>query len=142
MIAIDTNLLVYAHRRQTPLSARARKKLGEASRCNGGWGISFPVLAEFYRVVTHPGLAGETSTPQHAVGFVRELLIADLAVWKPEGDFESRLLEGAGSRNITGTKIFDLQIALIALENGAHEIWTHDHDFVRLPGLKVIDPFR
>lgn len=35
---------------------------------------------------------------------------------------------------------FDLQIALIALENSATHIWTHDRNFVGVPGLKIHDP--
>jgi len=41
---------------------------------------------------------------------------------------------------IHGARIFDLQIALIALENGATEIWTHDRNFLKIPGLKIHDP--
>jgi predicted nucleic acid-binding protein len=36
--------------------------------------------------------------------------------------------------------VYDLQIALIALENGATEIWSHDRAFTSLPGLLVRDP--
>ena len=41
---------------------------------------------------------------------------------------------------IVGRRIFDLQIALIAFENGATELWSHDKNFVGVPGLKVSDP--
>jgi hypothetical protein len=41
---------------------------------------------------------------------------------------------------IAGPRVFDLQIALIALENGATEIWSHDHGFAGLLGLQVRDP--
>ena len=37
-------------------------------------------------------------------------------------------------------RLFDLQIALTAVENGAREIWTHDRNFLSLPGLRVRDP--
>jgi predicted nucleic acid-binding protein len=43
-------------------------------------------------------------------------------------------------RHIPGTPIFDLQIALTAVESGAREIWTHDRDFLTLPGLRVRNP--
>jgi predicted nucleic acid-binding protein len=41
---------------------------------------------------------------------------------------------------IRGARIFDLQIALTAVEHGAREIWTHDQDVLSLPGLRVRDP--
>jgi hypothetical protein len=36
--------------------------------------------------------------------------------------------------------VFDPQIALTAFENGATEIWTHDHGFLGFPGLTILDP--
>jgi predicted nucleic acid-binding protein len=41
---------------------------------------------------------------------------------------------------VRGPRIFDLQIALTAFDNGATEIWTHDRGFVAFPGLAVHDP--
>jgi hypothetical protein len=41
---------------------------------------------------------------------------------------------------IQGRRIFDLQIALASFEAGATEIWTHDRNFVSLPGLPAKDP--
>jgi predicted nucleic acid-binding protein len=41
---------------------------------------------------------------------------------------------------ISGARVFDLQIALTALENGATELWSHDRGFAGLPGLLVRDP--
>jgi predicted nucleic acid-binding protein len=41
---------------------------------------------------------------------------------------------------IAGTRVYDLQIALIALENGATQLWSHDSAFVGVPGLLVRDP--
>jgi len=46
----------------------------------------------------------------------------------------------ASSLKVHGRRIFDLQIAAIALEHGAREIWTHDRNFVSVPGVKVHDP--
>jgi predicted nucleic acid-binding protein len=46
----------------------------------------------------------------------------------------------ASELNLQGPRIFDLQIALASLEGGATEIWTHDRDFVSLPGLPAKDP--
>ena len=51
-----------------------------------------------------------------------------------------RLTRVAGDRKIEGSRIFDLQIALVSFEGGASEIWTHDRHFVSLPGLPARDP--
>jgi hypothetical protein len=42
--------------------------------------------------------------------------------------------------NVRGVRVFDLQIALMALDNGARELWSHDAAFVAMPGIQVRDP--
>ena len=54
--------------------------------------------------------------------------------------FGQRLLRWATSLKVRGRRIFDLQIAVMALEHGAREIWTDDKNFVSVPGVKVYDP--
>jgi len=46
----------------------------------------------------------------------------------------------AASLKVRGRRIFDLQIALIAYEHGAREIWTHDRNFASVPSVRVRDP--
>ncbi|MEZ4272754.1 MAG: hypothetical protein R3C68_15380 [Myxococcota bacterium] len=58
----------------------------------------------------------------------------------PQPGFGQRLLQLARDLNVAGPRIFDLQIALVALENGAGEIWTCDAGFVQVPDLKVVNP--
>jgi predicted nucleic acid-binding protein len=58
----------------------------------------------------------------------------------PAAHFAERLLSWAVRLNVSGRRIYDLQIALTALDNGAEEIWTHDRQFVTVPGLLVRDP--
>ena len=56
--------------------------------------------------------------------------------------FGERLMRWAASLRVSRKGIFDLQIAVIAYEHGAHEIWTHDRNFVSVPAVKVRDPLR
>jgi predicted nucleic acid-binding protein len=58
----------------------------------------------------------------------------------PKERFSTRLLQMATDLEVRGPRIFDLQIALTAFDNGATEIWTHDRGFVAFPGLAVHDP--
>jgi len=141
VIALDTNLLVYAHRSRTPEHLKARKAIQAAHASRDGCGIPLPCLAEFWAVVTHPESRGRASTPEEAHAFLRALTEdAGMAVWVPEAGFERRLLQVAHDLRVSGARVFDLQIAVLAVENGATEIWTHDAGFVTLPGLRKLDP--
>ena len=141
MIAVDTNLLVYAHRSAVPEHRRARHVLERAANDRGGWGISLPVLGEFWSIVTHPRAVGGPSTPTQAASFIRALVTqGEMKIWAPGSGFAEHFLEQAVDISVNGARIFDLQIALIAADNGARELWTHDANFVRLPGIRIHDP--
>jgi hypothetical protein len=141
LIAIDTNLLIYAHRAALPEHRAARRAIERASRDSRGWGITLPSIAEFWSVVTHPASSGGPSTSRQARGFLHELIVeAGASLWMPREGFWQRLLELAGELRVAGPRVFDLQIALTAMENGAAEVWTHDSRFVAFPGLRIHDP--
>jgi toxin-antitoxin system PIN domain toxin len=141
VIAVDTNLLVYAHRGAVPEHQAAQAALERASRERSGWGVAVACIAEFWSVVTHPKASGRPSTPDEAQRFL-DALIEDggLEVWSPGPGFGARLVQMATQLEISGPRIFDLQIALTAFDNGATELWSHDRAFVSFPGLMTRDP--
>jgi toxin-antitoxin system PIN domain toxin len=141
VIAVDTNLLVYAHRSAVPEHRQAREALVRAANDGAGWGISFPVLGEFWGIVTHPKAVGGPSTAAQAASFIRALVTqGEMRIWTPGPGFPDHFLQRAVKMSVSGARIFDLQIALIAADNGARELWTHDLNFVPLPGIKIRDP--
>ncbi|MBN1960181.1 MAG: PIN domain-containing protein [Deltaproteobacteria bacterium] len=141
MIAIDTNLLIYAHRAAVPEHNAAKNAISKACNSRGGCGVATSCIAEFFSIVTHSTATGNPSTPNQAAQFIT-MLEEDggLIIFNQGPRFSSRLLQTAIDLQISGVRIFDLQIALCALDNGATELWTHDHAFVKVPGLKIINP--
>lgn len=141
MIAIDTNLLVYAHRSGLAEHRAAQRAIERASGDARGWGISIQSVAEFWSVVTHPSSAGGpsplTSARAFLVGLREE---AGMQVWSPGAGFDDRLMQLASDLAVAGPRIFDLQIALTAIAHGAVELWTHDLGFVKIPGLRLAHP--
>lgn len=141
MIAIDTNLLVYAHRSATP-EHRASRAAIERAAATHAWGFASAVVAEFWSVVTHPSAAGRPSTPDEALRFLTALSSAGADVWAPGPGFGLRLAQLAADLDVSGNRVFDLQIALTAFEGGARELWSHDARFVTVPGLRLVNPLR
>jgi uncharacterized protein len=141
MIAVDTNLLVYAHRSGLPEHRSAIQALEAAFNRPSRWGLPQFCIAEFWSIVTHPRFGPRPSTPKEAEEFVAGILRdGDGDVWMPGHDFVFRLMQLAIELGVRGSRIFDLQIALVSFENGATELWTHDRSFQKIPGLKVLDP--
>ena len=54
MVAIDTNILVYARREETPFHKEAKELLRNLAEGRGPWALPWPCIYEFLRVVTHP----------------------------------------------------------------------------------------
>ncbi len=138
MIALDTNILVYAHRSLTPEPAAAKRAIARAAGKPEGFGFSLPVVGEFRAVVTR---AEPPSSADEASRFFQELTRAGAAWWTPRAGFPTRLLRRAADLAARGAQIIDLQIALLALEGGANELWTADRRFLAPPELPILDPF-
>lgn len=140
MIALDTNLLVYAHRSAVAEHKSARRVVTRAAGHRDGWGMSLAVVLEFWSVVTHPTASGRPSTTAEASAFIDALEAAGARVWLPGVGFSHRLTQLASALDVVGPRIFDLQIALTAFEGGATELWTADRQFASVAGLPVVLP--
>ena len=53
MIAVDTNLLVYAHRREASAGAEAHQVMVRLAEGESPWAIPWPCCYEFLSVVTN-----------------------------------------------------------------------------------------
>jgi predicted nucleic acid-binding protein len=141
VIAVDTNLLVYAHRAGCPEHEAARRAIEDAASHESGLCIPSACVFEFWSVVTHPSSIGGGSSPASARGFIEALIeTAGATILPPPPTLVARCLQIAEQLDVSGPRIFDLQIGLVALDAGVTEIWTHDAGFIGIPGLKIWDP--
>lgn len=139
MIAIDTNILVYAHRQESPhhhLACSALLKVTE-----GNWAIPWPCVHEFLSVVTNPKIFSEPTPINVALSMITKLKISKTlsligespAYWKVLDDMLS-------SVSVCGPRIHDARIAAICLLHGVELLLTADRDFQRFPTLKTKNP--
>ena len=54
MIGIDTNILVYAHREDSPFHEAAFERMAALAEGPVSWAIPWPCVHEFLAIVTHP----------------------------------------------------------------------------------------
>jgi len=62
MIAVDTNLLVYAHRRESRYHEAAASIMRRLAEGNDTWAIPWPCSYEFHSVVTNPSIWRDNAT--------------------------------------------------------------------------------
>lgn len=141
MIAVDTNLLVYAHRRDSPFFEPTRRVLLPLIEGTAPWGIPWPCIHEFLAISTHPKIYRPPTELPRALEQVAALLGSPSVVLlsEPDGYWPvlGRLLT---SGQITGAKVHDARIAALCLCHGVSELWSVDRDFTRFPELKTRNP--
>lgn len=140
MNCVDINVLVYAHRVESPHHAEYRSWLEEA--CDGDEPLGLPdlTLSGFIRIVTHRKIYREPTTLGDALAFIAELRAGDACLTIASGDRHWSLFEGLCRRiEATGNDIPDAFLAAIAIESGATLI-TADRGFGRFPGLRWRHP--
>ena len=74
MIAVDTNLLVYAHRIEMPFHKRAREVLDAAVAGTEPVSVPWPCVHEFLGVVTNPRIFRDPTPMDRALDSVGRLL--------------------------------------------------------------------
>ena len=139
MIAVDTNVLVYAHREESPQHQPALDRLRALAEGASPWAIPVFCLGEFVRVVTHPKIFAPPSTLKVAISTLDGLLESpSLRVLNPGLEFLNFFRNCVRDADARGNLAFDAQIAAVCLEHGVNELLTLDRDFSRFPGLKLL----
>lgn len=141
MIAVDTNILVYAHRIDSPFHTPAADRITQLAESTGAWAIPWPCIHEFISIVTSPRIYDPPSTIAVALEYVDLLLQSPSLVLLAETDLHWKTLRSliAGSR-IAGGRVHDARIAAICIQHGVRELWSADRDFNRFPALTVVNP--
>jgi toxin-antitoxin system PIN domain toxin len=141
LIAIDTNLLVYAHRADAREHARALEVLSPIFEGTPSWALPWPCVHEFIAICTHPRIYLPPSTLNEAFAFLKVLFASPSLHLISEGPlYFERLIEVAGRGRSVGPRIHDARIAALCLQHGVSELWTADRDFSLFPQLKTRNP--
>jgi toxin-antitoxin system PIN domain toxin len=143
MVAVDTNVLVYAHRREVYEHRAAIKIVAGFAEGGDRWAIPWPCVYEFFSVVTNPRIWKDTaSSPQEASRQIDAWLASpSLVLLRETNDFWT-VLRGFTTRpRVRGPIVHDARIVALCVAHGVDELLTRDRDFSLFSELVVRDPF-
>ena len=143
MIAVETNVLVYAHRREVAEHSVAADLLRGLAEGWDGWAIPWPCVYEFVSVVTNRRIwRGAASTPAQAWSQLRAWRDSPSCRLIGETEDFFDLLERLARRpKVSGPVVHDARVAAICLAHGVEALLTRDRDFSLFPELVVRNPF-
>jgi uncharacterized protein len=142
MIAIDTNVLVYAHRTESSYSERAYDLIASLAEGSSPWAIPMHCLHEFVAIVSNPKIWAVPSSPAQ-IGH-------QVAAWLGSPSFvpvlENRasvdiLMRMLAASPIRGGMVHDARIVAACQAAGVKELLSVDRDFSRFAGFNTRNPF-
>ena len=141
MIAVDTNLLVYAHREDSTWHAAALSHITTLAEGRAAWAIPWPCVHEFLAIVTHPRIYAPPTPTARALDQVDAWLASPSVVLLAEaGGYWQGLRDLIAAGKNTGPLVHDARIAALCQQHGVRELWSVDRDFSRVRGIKVRNP--
>lgn len=141
MIAVDTNILVFAHRRDSPHHVAAAAAIERLAEATAPWGIPWPCVHEFLSVSTNPRIFKPPSPSGIAVRQVELWMESPtLRLLGESAGYWSELRAAFLGGKLTGAQVHDARIHAICRASGVRELWSADRDFSRMRGLRIVNP--
>jgi uncharacterized protein len=142
VLAVDTNILVYAHRveaREHAAAAAAVRKLAEGT---SSWAIPWPCVYEFFSVVTNSRIWHDrASTPQQAWSQLEAWLASpSLQLLGETPTFAETLGRLVTLPRVRGPVVHDARVAALCMAHGVEALLTRDRDFSLFSELRTRNP--
>jgi toxin-antitoxin system PIN domain toxin len=138
VIAVDTNILVHAHRTDSPWHGAATKALSTLG--SDRWAVPWPCIHEFCAVVTHPRIFDPPTPLEDALLAVESWRASALQLLGETEEHWPVLADLLREGRVVGPMVHDARVAAICLQHGVEELWTVDRDFSRFGKLRVRNP--
>jgi uncharacterized protein len=144
VIAVDTNVLIYAADVDSQFHVPCRTWLERQRPRPDAWYTTWGILYEFLRVTTHPRVMRRPWTAPAAWRFVTALLASPgLGILVPSTRHAEVAEEViAELPHLAGNLLHDAHTAILMREHGIRRICTRDTDFNQFTFLETIDPLR
>lgn len=141
MIAVDTNILVYAHRQDSVWHSSARDVVTTLAEGTAPWAIPWPCIHEFLAIVTHPRIYAPPTPLTRALAQVDAWMESpSLCNIAEDPNYWQSLRPIVLAGRVEGPQIHDARVAALCARWGISELWSADRDFSRFPDVRVVNP--
>jgi len=142
--AVDSNIWIYALDSKSGLNKEARKFLEKILDTDKICVITWSIIYEVLRVMTHPVIVARplswNNIESRLFKFIDDADIRILPETENHYNFLRMVVNNVGGAR--GNFWHDCHIAATLLEHGIDVIYTRDKDFRKFSILKVIDPLK
>jgi toxin-antitoxin system PIN domain toxin len=142
VLAVDTNILVYAHRREVPEHEVAAGVIRDLAEGPLPWSVPWPCVYEFFSVVTNPRIwKHSASTPAQAWIQVEAWMGSpSVRLLGETEDFAAVLSRFIRRPRVRGPVVHDARIAALCIAHGVEALLTRDRDFALFAELETRNP--
>lgn len=141
MIAVDTNILVYAHREDSSWHHAASRCVCQLAEGTSPWAIPWPCLHEFLAIVSHPRIYSPPTPVDLALRQLDAWLESPtLVLLAEDSGYWATLRALLKKAKVSGGLVHDARVAALCLRAGVREFWSADRDFSRFSPLKLRNP--
>ena len=142
MLAVDTNILVYAHRREAAEHAASSAIVRSLAEGAQPWAVPWPCLYEFFSVATNPKIWRDAaSTPSQAWTQIDAWLGSpSLRLLAETPEFGRVLARFLDRPRVRGGIVHDARVAALCVAHGIEALLTRDRDFSLFEELRTRNP--
>ena len=141
MTGVDTNILVYAHRPDSPWHEKAQASIRDLAESEAPWAMAWPSVHEFLAIITNARIF-RLPTPLDRALLQVEMWMESpsLRVIGEASGYWQELKTSLVAGKVTGGMVHDARIAVICRQHGVRTLWSADRDLTRFGGLRVVNP--
>lgn len=139
MKAIDTNVLIHAHREEMDKHKEALELIHDLAEGDTAWAIPVFCISEFLRIATHSRVFDPPTPLETALTAIEDLIQSpSVCLLFPQDGYWSIFTRVMRQGNALGNIVFDAQIVALCLEHGVQTLVSEDRDMRRFKDLEVI----
>ena len=144
MFVADTNVLVYAANEDCQEHQRCLDLVTEWRHSRLPWYLTWSIIYEFLRIVTHPRVLSQPWSLGESWAFVTALKSSASMGILTATEQHDQVLDQTLEENpdLRGNLLHDAHTVVLMKEHGIRRIYTRDTDFHRFPSVEVLDPLR